>query len=60
MRRLNTYLGGSHTELILVTLKLFTAMSAFAGGRERKTVLEGFAWQTKVERVIIFDIHITR
>ena len=48
MRRLNTYIGGSHTELILVTLKLFNSMSAFANGKERKTLLELFAWEIKV------------
>ncbi|KAJ7109702.1 ribosome 60S biogenesis N-terminal-domain-containing protein [Mycena crocata] len=47
MRRLNSYLGGSHTELLLVTLKLFNSMTAFAGGRERKSILESFAWETK-------------
>ncbi|KAF7365247.1 hypothetical protein MVEN_00396500 [Mycena venus] len=46
-RKLNSYLGGSHTELLLVTLKLFNSMSAFGGGRERKSVLESFAWETK-------------
>ncbi|OCH95273.1 hypothetical protein OBBRIDRAFT_767994 [Obba rivulosa] len=45
--KLNSYLGGSHTELILVTLKLFNSISNFAGGRERKAVLEAFAWETK-------------
>jgi nucleolar pre-ribosomal-associated protein 1 len=48
MRKLNSYLGGSHTELLLVTLKLLNSMSAFAGGRERKAILESFAWETKV------------
>lgn len=47
-RRMNGYLGGSHTDLILVTLKLYNSMSSFAGGRERKTVLESFPWGTKV------------
>ena len=44
---LNTYLGGQHTDLVLVTLKLFNAMSAFAGGRERRAVLDAFAWEMK-------------
>jgi len=48
MRRLNFNLCGSHNELILVTLKLLNAMSAFAGGRERKSVSEAFTWETKV------------
>ncbi|KAJ7675860.1 ribosome 60S biogenesis N-terminal-domain-containing protein [Mycena polygramma] len=47
MRKLNSYLGGSHTELLLVTLKLFNSMSTFGGGRERKSLLESFAWETK-------------
>ncbi|KAJ6613338.1 ribosome 60S biogenesis N-terminal-domain-containing protein [Mycena sp. CBHHK59/15] len=47
MRKLNSYLGGAHTELLLVTLKLFNTMSVFGGGRERKTILESFAWETK-------------
>ncbi|KAJ7175823.1 ribosome 60S biogenesis N-terminal-domain-containing protein [Mycena filopes] len=47
MRKLNSYIGGSHTELLLVTLKLFNSMSAFAGGKERKSILESFAWETK-------------
>ncbi|KAH9931396.1 ribosome 60S biogenesis N-terminal-domain-containing protein [Amylocystis lapponica] len=47
MHRLNSYLGGSHTELILVTLKLFNSMSDLASGRERKAVLEAFAWEAK-------------
>ncbi|KAF8208911.1 ribosome 60S biogenesis N-terminal-domain-containing protein [Mycena galopus ATCC 62051] len=47
MRKLNSYLGGSHTELLLVTLKLFNSMASFAGGRERKSILESFGWETK-------------
>ena len=47
MRRLNSNLGGSHNELILVTLKLLNAISAFASGRERKALLDAFAWETK-------------
>ncbi|KAF8164735.1 ribosome 60S biogenesis N-terminal-domain-containing protein [Crassisporium funariophilum] len=47
MRRLNSYIGGSHNELIIVTLKLFNVMSNFSGGRDRKSVLEGFAWEIK-------------
>ncbi|KAA1478653.1 hypothetical protein DENSPDRAFT_692792 [Dentipellis sp. KUC8613] len=47
MNQLNSYLGGSHNDLIMSTLKLLNAMSAFAGGRERKAVFEAFAWETK-------------
>ncbi|CCM00519.1 uncharacterized protein FIBRA_02553 [Fibroporia radiculosa] len=46
-QRLNSYLGGSHNELLLVTLKMFNSMSTFAGGRERRNVFEVFAWETK-------------
>lgn len=46
--RLNTYLGGSHNDLVLVTMKLFNSLSNFASGRERKTTFEVFAWETKV------------
>lgn len=48
--QLNTYLAGQHTELILVALKLYNSMSTFAGGRERRAVMEAFAWETKVCR----------
>ncbi|PCH41704.1 hypothetical protein WOLCODRAFT_101082 [Wolfiporia cocos MD-104 SS10] len=44
---LNSYLGGSHTELLLVTLKLYYSLSNFAGGRERKNTFEAFPWETK-------------
>ncbi|PPR04905.1 hypothetical protein CVT24_007149 [Panaeolus cyanescens] len=47
LRQLNSYIGGTNNELILVTLKLYNVMSNFAGGRERKAVLEGFAWEIK-------------
>ncbi|KAI5997091.1 ribosome 60S biogenesis N-terminal-domain-containing protein [Pisolithus albus] len=45
--QLGTYLGGSHNDLILATLKLFNAISAFGGGRERKAVFEAFPWDNK-------------
>ncbi|KAF8219132.1 hypothetical protein L208DRAFT_1448990 [Tricholoma matsutake] len=47
VRRLNSYLGGSHSELILVTLKLFNGMSSFGGGREKTAVMDSFAWGIK-------------
>ncbi|KAJ7069818.1 ribosome 60S biogenesis N-terminal-domain-containing protein [Mycena amicta] len=47
MKKLNSYLGGAHNELLLVTLKLFNTISAFGRGKERKTLLESFAWETK-------------
>ena len=46
--RLNTYLSGANNELILVSLKLFYALSCFANGRERKSLFEVFAWEAKV------------
>jgi len=45
---LNSYIGGEQAELILVTLKLYYAVSTFGGGRERKVVLESFPWELKV------------
>jgi nucleolar pre-ribosomal-associated protein 1 len=51
---LNSYLTGSHNELIIATLKLFRAMSAFGGGCEKRTVLEGFSWENKVRPVSPF------
>ncbi|KAJ7590818.1 ribosome 60S biogenesis N-terminal-domain-containing protein [Mycena floridula] len=47
LRKLNSYLGGSHNDLILATLKLFNSMSSFASGRERKHVLQSFGWEIK-------------
>ncbi|KAI6044064.1 ribosome 60S biogenesis N-terminal-domain-containing protein [Pisolithus marmoratus] len=46
-RRLSTYLGGSHNDVILATLRLFNAMSAFGGGREKKAVFDAFPWDNK-------------
>ncbi|KAF8548697.1 hypothetical protein OG21DRAFT_1489160 [Imleria badia] len=46
-RKLNSYITGSHNEQILATLKLFTAISAFGSGRERKSVFEAFPWDNK-------------
>ena len=51
-QKLNTHLHGSHSESILVTMKLYTAMSNFAGGRERKAVMEVFVWDNKVARLL--------
>jgi nucleolar pre-ribosomal-associated protein 1 len=45
---LNSYLLSSHNELIIASLKLFSAMSAFGGGYEKKAILEGFSWDNKV------------
>jgi nucleolar pre-ribosomal-associated protein 1 len=46
--RLNSYLGSTHSELILVTLKLYNAASNFAAGRERRAVMDAFSWDAKV------------
>ncbi|KJA21610.1 hypothetical protein HYPSUDRAFT_87850 [Hypholoma sublateritium FD-334 SS-4] len=46
-RQLNSYIGGSHNDLIIMTLKLYNVMSNFAGGHDRKAVLEGFGWEIK-------------
>lgn len=51
-QRLNTHLHGSHSESILVTMKLYVAMSSFAGGQERKVVMEIFAWDNKVSKLL--------
>lgn len=42
------YLSGSYNDLILATLKLYNAISQFASGKERRGVMEVFAWETKV------------
>jgi len=48
LRILNSYIGGSNNELVIVVLKLYNVMSNFAGGRDKKAVLEGFGWEIKV------------
>ena len=47
-RCMNSYIGGSHNELIIASLKLYNAMSSFASGRDKSSVLEGFGWDIKV------------
>jgi hypothetical protein len=56
IRRLNSYIGGLNNELILVSLKLYNISSTFAGGRERKAVLDAFPWELKV-RVIYLHVN---
>ena len=56
MHRLNSYLGGSNSELILVTLKLLNSMSHFANGRERPAMVDAIAWDTKVSYRPVFFI----
>jgi len=48
LRYMNSYIGGSHNELIIATLKLYNMMSSFAGGKEKISVLAGFGWDIKV------------
>ena len=55
LRRLHSYIGGSHSELILVSLKLFNVMSKFAAGQYRKSVLENFPWELKVGSYFALD-----
>lgn len=33
-------------------MKLYVAMSSFAGGQERKVVMEIFAWDNKVSKLL--------
>ncbi|KAF8128177.1 ribosome 60S biogenesis N-terminal-domain-containing protein [Boletus edulis] len=47
LRKLNSYINGSHNEQILATLKLFNSISTFGSGRERKSVFEAFPWDNK-------------
>jgi hypothetical protein len=55
MHRLHSYIAGSHNELILVSLRLFNAMSRFAAGQYRKSVLENFPWELKVGSYFVLD-----
>lgn len=47
-RYLNSYVSGSRNELIMLALKLYNAMSSFAGGGDKNSVLENFGWEAKV------------
>ena len=55
MRRLQSYIGGSYNELILVSLKLFNVMSNFSAGQYRKSVLENFPWELRVGAYFVLD-----
>ena len=48
VRRLNGYLNGAQTELLLAVLKLWNILSDFASGAHKKTVFEVFHWANKV------------
>lgn len=51
-RYLNSYVSGSRNELIILAFKLYNVMSNFAGGGDKNSVLENFAWETKVRRTL--------
>lgn len=48
IQQLNTYLTDASSDLISSTLTLFNTMSNFAGGVEKRSVMDGFAWGQKV------------
>ena len=48
LRKLATHLSGGHVELCISSLKLLTAISNFAGGKEQNTLLESFTWDVRV------------
>ncbi|TFK65850.1 hypothetical protein BDN72DRAFT_178326, partial [Pluteus cervinus] len=47
LTKINACIAAAHNDSIISALRLFNAMSDFAGGRERKAVMEGFAWELK-------------
>ena len=49
VRRLNSYLNGAQTELLLAVLKLWNILSDFASGVHKKNVFEVFHWANKVQ-----------
>ncbi|KZT38705.1 hypothetical protein SISSUDRAFT_1061745 [Sistotremastrum suecicum HHB10207 ss-3] len=53
-RRYNAHLSGGHNELIMATLKLLTALSTFAGCKDQKVVLDGFAWGSKAMPKLLY------
>ncbi|KAF8590297.1 hypothetical protein K439DRAFT_1512242, partial [Ramaria rubella] len=54
MRQLNSNLSHTSSDLIISTLKLFNAMSDFAGGTEKRSVMDGFAWGQKSLQKLLF------
>jgi len=48
IQHLNGYLSYSYNDLVIATLKLFNAVSAFAGGSEQRNLMNVFAWESKV------------
>lgn len=53
-QHVNSNLAGTHNELILVTLKLLHAISHFAGGRERKAIIDALSWDAKAFPKLLF------
>lgn len=45
---LNSNISDGSQDVILSALTLFNAMSSFAGGAEKRAVMDGFAWGQKV------------
>ncbi|KAF8505077.1 ribosome 60S biogenesis N-terminal-domain-containing protein, partial [Hysterangium stoloniferum] len=55
MRQLNANLGETSTDLItLSTLRVFVSMSAYAGGVERRSIMDNFAWGQKSLQKLFF------
>ncbi|KAF8519438.1 ribosome 60S biogenesis N-terminal-domain-containing protein [Gautieria morchelliformis] len=54
IRQLNANLADTSSDLILSTLKLFNAMSNFAGGVEKRSVMDEFAWGQKSLHKLLF------
>jgi nucleolar pre-ribosomal-associated protein 1 len=54
LRRIESYLSSSHSDLTLAALKLLLAMSKFAGSKEQKSLLEAFSWDAKMFNKLIF------
>ena len=52
---LNSYLSSQHNDLVVSALKLFSAISTFAGGREQKSLVESFAWESKVRIIVLIS-----
>ena len=48
IRQLNANLTDTNTDLIISTLKLFNSMANFAGGIEKRSIMDEFAWGQKV------------
>ena len=49
-RKLNAHLNSAQTDLVLVALKVWNALSAYGGGMEKLKVYEQFVWSNKARR----------